>query len=61
MNKKLSITKQDLEQLYRSNKNKKVCEILRITMPTLVSYLKQHNITLKGCGNREPKAKVVIE
>jgi len=61
MKEKLSITQQELEQLYLTKKNREICKILDITMPTLMSYLKKNKINLKGSGNREPKAKVVIE
>lgn len=60
MKEKITITKEELHQLYVTKTNKKVCEILQITMPTLLSYLKKNNIALKGSGNRQPKAKVVI-
>lgn len=61
MKQKLTITKEELHQLYLSKTNKKVCEILQITMPTLLSYLKKNNIDLKGSGNRQSKAKVIIK
>lgn len=61
MKEKLSITRQELEQLYLSKKNKEVCQILKITMPTLLSYLKKNRISLKGSGNREAKTKIVIK
>ena len=61
MKQKLTITKQELQQLYLTKTNKEVCEILQITVPTLLSYLKKKNISLKGSGNRQVKAKVIIE
>lgn len=57
----MQITKQKLQELYTQNSNKKVCKMLGITNATLVSYLKKNNITLKGRGNRDSKAKVVIK
>lgn len=60
MKTKLTITQSELKQLYLTKKNKEVCEILKITMPTLMSYLKKARIELKGSGNRQEKAKVSI-
>jgi len=61
MNAKLRIKNEELKQLYFAKKNKEICKILGVTMPTLMSYLKKAKIELKGSGNRESKAKVVIE
>jgi hypothetical protein len=61
MNTKLTIKNEELKHLYLTKKNKEICKILGVTMPTLMSYLKKAKIELKGCGNREPKAKVIIE
>lgn len=46
----MTITKQDLEKLYRNNTNKIVCEKLGITVPTLLVYLNKYGIELKGKG-----------
>jgi len=46
----MKITKEELEQLYKDNPNKVVCERLGITNPTLISYLKRYNIKTKGRG-----------
>ena len=54
-------TKEELQQLYFAKTNKEICVILGVTMPTLLSYLKKSEIELKGSGNRQPKAKVVIK
>lgn len=48
---KLTITKQELENIYRENSNKKACQILKITNSTLTKYLRANNIALKGSGN----------
>jgi hypothetical protein len=56
-----TITKQELEDIYYKNSNKKACEILKITNATLTKYLKRNNIALKGCGNRNKKGKLVIK
>jgi|GEM_PF-3634555 len=60
MKTKLIITHSELEQLYLTERNKDLCKILGITMPTLMSYLKKAKIELKGSGNRETKSKVII-
>ena len=46
-----SITKEDLEKMYRENTNDEVCRILGISKVTLVSYLNNAGIKLKGKGN----------
>jgi hypothetical protein len=56
----MKITKQQLEKIYLENSNKKACEILKITNATLIKYLKQFNIKLKGSGNRNKKGKLII-
>jgi len=56
----MKITKQQLEKIYLENSNKKTCEILKITNPTLIRYLKQFNIKLKGSGNRNKKGKLIV-
>ena len=56
----MKITKQQLEKIYLENSNKKACEILKITNATLIRYLKQFNIKLKGSGNRNKKVKLIV-
>ena len=56
----MKITKQQLEKIYLENSNKKTSEILKITNPTLIRYLKQFNIKLKGSGNRNKKGKLIV-
>lgn len=56
----MKITKQELEQIYWENSNKKACEILKITNATLTKYLRQNKIKLKGSGNRNKKNKLTI-
>ena len=56
----MKITKQQLEKIYLENSNKKACEILKITNATLIRYLTQHGIKLKGPGNRNKKSKLII-
>ncbi len=47
----VDISKERLEKLYRENTNKKVCQILGITVPTLLKYLDACGIERKGMGN----------
>ena len=55
----MQITKKELQELYKLP-NKKVCEKLGITEPTLVSYLDKFGIKRKGKGNRPPKQKIKL-
>jgi phage antirepressor YoqD-like protein len=55
------ITKEELLNIYHNNSNRKACEILKITNSTLIKYLRQNNIKLKGSGNRNKKGKLVIK
>ena len=48
---KLTITKEELKNIYLKNSNKKACQILSITNATLTKYLRANNISLKGSGN----------
>lgn len=57
----MKITKQELEQIYWKNSNKKACEILKITNATLTKYLRQNKIKLKGSGNRNKRGKLIID
>jgi predicted site-specific integrase-resolvase len=47
------ITKKKLIKLYRSKSNSEVCEILGISSATLMKYLKDNDIPLKGSGRRK--------
>ncbi len=57
------LTKQELEKMYYSNTNKKVCEILEISQPTLSKYLDQFSIKRKPIGNKDnsDKRKIILE
>lgn len=57
----MKITKEELEQIYWKNSNKKACQILKITNTTLTKYLRLNKINLKGSGNRNKRGKLVIE
>lgn len=54
----MEITKSELEQLYRTKKNKEVCEILGITPPTLGNYIKKMKIKQKGKGSTNTKVTI---
>lgn len=58
----MRVTKSQLEELYKTKSNKEVCQILGVSMPTLLSYLKSANIPLKGSGNRteSPRRKLQV-
>lgn len=57
----MQITKESLERLYTDNTNKVVCDVLGITNPTLVSYLKHYGIELKGKGNKKSQPKINLK
>jgi len=51
----MKIKTNELEKIYLENSNKKACEILGVVNATLISYLKQRRIKLKGSGNRNKR------
>ena len=55
------LTRIKLAELYESMDNKDLCKQLDITNPTLISLLKKNDIPLKGKGNRNERAKIIIE
>lgn len=57
------ITKKKLKELYQNNTNKELCEMLDITNPTLIKYLKEAGIKPKGRGNRKASGikKITLE
>jgi hypothetical protein len=48
-----TISIKELEELYRSNKNKIVADMLGVSVPTLIKYITNSNIPLKQKGNRD--------
>lgn len=46
----MEMTKAELKELYEENTNEEVCKILNISKVTLVKYLKDADIPLKGKG-----------
>lgn len=57
----MEITKEELTKLYNSLSNKEICKQLGISNQTLINYLRKNKIKMKGKGNREKKAKVIIK
>jgi hypothetical protein len=55
------ITKTELENMYRHNSNQEVCQMLGVSLPTLLSYLKEFGIVLKGKGNSKTKIELINE
>lgn len=55
------ISKSELNRLYSENTNDYVCEVLQISLPTLISLLVRAGIPRKGKGNRKYKRKVFLE
>ena len=59
----MTITKIELQELYENNSNAYVCEKLGISVPTLLRYLRDAGIPLKGSGQgrmtTDKKIKVV--
>lgn len=56
----MTITRNELKELYENNSNKFVCKKLGITNPTLVSLLERAGIPLKGKGNKKIKSKIEL-
>lgn len=54
-----TITREELEKLYKENNNKIVTKKLNISLPTLIKYLKENEIELKGPGNRTGNRKKI--
>ena len=57
----MEITKEELTKLYNSLSNKEVCKQLGISNQTLINYLRKNKIKMKGKGNRNKKAKIIIK
>lgn len=55
----ISLSKAELEKLYRENTNKIVAKQLGVSTPTLMTYIKNNNISLKGKGSGKKKIQIV--
>ena len=55
----LSLTKKELEDIYYNNTNIKACEILKVSNVTLLKYVRNAGIPLKGAGVTFRKINVV--
>jgi DNA-binding NtrC family response regulator len=51
----MEITKQELEEIYYNNTNKKTAKILKISTTTLNKHIKRAGITFKGRGKGSAK------
>jgi len=47
----IEITRERLRELYYANTNKKLCEIFHCSKATLIKYITEAGIPLKGKGN----------
>lgn len=56
----MELTKQKLQELYENNTNDKLCEILGVSKATLLKYLKDAEIPLKGKGGGFAKPKIQV-
>lgn len=56
----MKIRKKELEEKYRKMNSKDLAKELGVTFPTLLNYLKEAGIELKGKGNRKAR-KIIIE
>ena len=57
-----TITKEKLQQIYKTNSSVKAAKILKISHTTMIKYLIANGIPLKGKGNRikhEPSLKII--
>lgn len=57
----ITVTKSELEEIYRNNDNWKAAEMLGISVPTMMKLLRENKIKEKGQGghNHEKKIRVV--
>lgn len=55
------ISKAELEKKYRSMKGKDLAKELGVTFPTLLAYLEEAGIKLKGKGNRVARKIKIVE
>jgi Mn-dependent DtxR family transcriptional regulator len=53
----MEITRTELKRLYNTMRTNDLAKKLNISKPTLIKYLKEAGIKLKGKGNKEPKPK----
>ena len=49
----MELSNTELENLYRSNTNNVVCKLLGVTHPTLLKYLKENGIEIKGTRKKK--------
>lgn len=56
----MRISKKELEEKYNKMKSKELAKELGVTFPTLLNYLKESGIQLKGKGNKKAR-KLIVE
>lgn len=56
-----TMSKQELEYIYRNNSNDRAAEVLGVSIPTMLKLLKENGVEFKGQGghNHDPKIRVV--
>ena len=54
----MEITKQKLKEIYDNNSNQKAAKILKISIPTLLKYIKKSGIKMKGAPSHS-KLKII--
>lgn len=54
----MEITKQKLKEIYDNNSNQKAAKILKISIPTLLKYIKKSGIKMKGAPSSS-KLKII--
>lgn len=56
----MELTKQKLKELYENNTNSELCKILGVSNVTMLKYLKDAGIQLKGKGGGFAKSKIKV-
>jgi len=54
------ITKEELEKIYKENSNDEASKILGISIPTMLKYLENNGIPLKGAGAHNNTKKIQV-
>ncbi len=55
-----SITKNELEELYKTLSNKEICDKLQISHTSLIALIKRAGLKTKGKGNKKRTHKIII-
>ena len=54
------ITRKKLEEIYRENNNSQAAKLLGISVPTMLKYLKENDIPLKGIGSHNKQRQLEV-